>query len=63
MNEFLKTQAKQECQFHESFDHPNIVKVLECWESDQDFSIAMEFIDNPTFLKDKIERRKNITFQ
>jgi len=55
VNDFLKEQAKQECQLHCDLDHPNIAKALEWFEDDEEYSIVLEYVDKPTYLKDKIK--------
>ena len=55
VNDFLKEQAKQECLLNCDLDHPNIAKAYEWFENDQEYSLVLEYVDKPTYLKDKIK--------
>jgi len=59
VNDFQKTQAVQECSLHHSLDHRNIVKAVEWGEDDDAYSLVLEYIDNPTYFKEKIEDNLN----
>jgi serine/threonine protein kinase len=57
INDFQRKQARQECILHCSFDHTNIVKALEWNENKEEYIIVLEYVDRPTYFKEKIERR------
>jgi len=59
INDFQKRQAIQECTLHSSLDHRSIVKAFEWGEDDETFSLVLEYIDRPTYFKEKIEENLN----
>jgi len=55
VNDFQRKQAIQECLLTYSLDHKNIAKGLEWTEDDTEYSIVLEYIDQPNYFHEKID--------
>ncbi len=51
----MKIQAAQEFPLHCSLDHENIVKALEWNETEKEYLMTMEYINNPDYLTRRID--------
>jgi len=47
--------AKRECVIQSALNHPNLVKMYEYTETEDDFRIFMEYMNMPDYLSEKIE--------
>jgi serine/threonine protein kinase len=54
MNPLAHEFAKRECCIHSAMSHPNVIKLYDYAETDQEYSLYMEFADRSDYLCAKI---------
>ena len=47
--------AKRECVVQSALNHPNVLKLYDYTETDEDYRLFMEYMNMPDYLAEKIE--------
>ncbi|CAK92829.1 unnamed protein product (macronuclear) [Paramecium tetraurelia] len=60
LNTFLKNNSLMECKVHSQIKNDQLVELFDCFQSEEEYTLILEYMNNANYFRDKIETELKI---